>query len=141
MYTVEGSMASFHMRSSPGINVATTLGGEKLSPRFVEWVAVTPGASVRLVRGKFGTLVTGSGEFTAMSASPPPGASPRFSGLPTLLAHPPAVKEKMPQLSGWPSYLKGRVPWILPALFGGPSKAWSQRHRSTPPGTPRMETT
>ena len=37
------------------------------------------------------------GEFTAISASPPPGASPRLVVLPTLLAQP---LVRMPQLSG-----------------------------------------
>ncbi len=56
-----------------------------------------------------------------------PGSSP-FSANQSLC---------LPQLSGWPSYLKGSVP----LLFGGPSSVLFQRHRSTPPGTPRMETT
>src|SRR6266436_6238991 len=140
MYPVEGSSAvSFHMRSSPGTNAATTLGGVKnVSPRFLELVAVTPGASVRLLKARFGMAeLLGSGAFTAMSASPPPGATPRFVGLPTLLTQPPPAKPKMPQLSGWPSYLKGNVPLAL----GAPSMAWDQRQRSTPPGTPRIDST
>src|SRR6266478_7318746 len=140
MYTVEGSLtASFHMRSSPGTNAATTLGGvKKVSPRFLELVAVTPGASVRLLKARFGMAeLLGSGAFTAISASPPPGATPRFVGLPTLLTQPPPVSPKMPQLSGWPSYLKGRVPLAL----GAPSMGWDQRQRSTPPGTPRIDST
>src|SRR6266571_7761844 len=113
MYTVETSFtASFHMRSSAGTSAATTLGGVKnVSPRFLELVAVTPGARVRLVNARFGMAeLFGSGAFTAMSASPPPGATPRLVGLPTFWAHPPPLSPKMPQLSGWPSYLKGRVP-------------------------------
>src|SRR5947208_1667260 len=67
------SVASFHMRSSPGIKAATTLGAVKLSPRLLECVAVTRGAKVRLVRGTLGTLeLLGSGAFMAISASPPP---------------------------------------------------------------------
>src|SRR5437660_1613391 len=84
MYTVEGSSAaSFHMRSSPGTNAATTFGGvKKVSPRFLELVAVTPGASVRLLKARFGMAeLLGSGPFTAMSASPPPGATPRLVRL------------------------------------------------------------
>ena|SRR5207302_7556867 len=120
-------MASFHWRSSTGIAAATTLGGLKLSPRFVECVAVTPGASVRLVSGRFGMFeFVGSGALTAMSASPPPGAIPRLLGSPTLLAQPPIPgtgdKAKIPQLSGWPSYLKGRVPLVPGAVLGAPSK-------------------
>src|SRR6266481_3013166 len=127
------------MRSSPGTNAAITLGGaKKVSPRFLELVAVTPGASVRLLKAKFGIAeLLGSGAFTAISASPPPGATPRLVGLPTLLTQPPPVKPKMPQLSGWPSYLKGKVPLAL----GPPSIGSDQRHRSTPPGTPRMDST
>src|SRR6266481_9135346 len=140
MYTVEGSSrASFHMRSSPGTSAATTLGGtKKVSPRLLERVAVTPGARVKLVKARFGMAeLLGSGAFTAMSASPPPGATPRLLGLPTLLTQPPPVSPKMPQLSGWPSYLKGNVPLAL----GAPSMAWDQRQRSTPPGTPRIDST
>ena len=71
------------MRSSPGTNAATTLGGvKKVSPRFLELVAVTPGASVRLLMARFGIAeLLGSGAFTAMSASPPPGATPRLLGV------------------------------------------------------------
>src|SRR6266436_3577938 len=140
MYPVKGSsVASFHMRSSPGTNAATTLGGvKKVSPRFRELVAVTPGARVRLVKARLGIAeLLGSGAFTAISASPPPGATPRLVGLPTLLTQPPPVKPKMPQLSGWPSYLKGRVP----LLFGPPSTKLYHRQRSTPPGTPRIDST
>src|SRR6267378_3446874 len=118
MYTVDASFgASFHIRSSPGTNAATTFGGVKnVSPRFREFVAVTPGASVRLVNARFGIAeLFGSGAFTAISASPPPGATPRFVGLPTLLMQPPPRKPKTPQLSGWPSYLKGKVPLALGA--------------------------
>src|SRR5438309_8733852 len=118
MYTVEGSStASFHMRSSPGTVALSRFGGvKKVSPRFLERVAVTPGASVRLVNARLGMAeLFGSGAFTAMSASPPPGATPRLVGLPTLLTHPPPVNPKMPQLSGWPSYLKGKVPLALGA--------------------------
>ena len=119
--------------------VVTIGGGHSWAPKPAEMLEVERLAepSVPCVT----SVVDRKDQEARLAASPPPGASPRLSGLPTLLAHPPAVKEKMPQLSGWPSYLKGRVPLILPALFGGPSKAWSQRHRSTPPGTPRMETT
>src|SRR5260370_24237049 len=124
MYTVEGSSTvSFHMRSSPGICAATTLGGvKKVSPRFLELVAVIPGASVRLLRARFGIAeLLGSGPFTAMSASPPPGATPGLLGRPTLLTQPPTVKPKMPQLSGWPSYLKSKATlelvWPLLDLF------------------------
>src|ERR1700732_1034739 len=82
-------MASFHWRSSPGIRAAATLGGLKVLPRSVECVAVTPGASKRLVRARFGVLeLRGSGVLTAISASPPPGATPRLVRLPTLLAQP-----------------------------------------------------
>src|SRR5713101_6922275 len=112
-------MASFHWRSVPGTKAAATLGGLKLSPRFVECVAVTPGASDRLVSGRFGMRLRGSGALMARSASPPPGATPRLVRLPTLLAHP---LVRIPQLSGWPSYLKGRVPLIAAAVFGPPSK-------------------
>ncbi len=80
-------------------------------------MAVTPGAKVRLLTARFGIRVIRSGALTAISASPPPGAIPRFVGVPTLLAQPPPVKEKIPQLSGWPSYLKGRVL----SAFGAPS--------------------
>src|SRR5260370_1933014 len=112
-------MASCHSRSSPEIAAANVLGGKKLSARFVECVAVTPGTSDRLVTARFGILeLSGSGELTAISASPPPGATPRFPALPTLLAHPPmpgtGEKAKIPQLSGWPSYLNG----IVPSAFG-----------------------
>src|SRR5215831_10460462 len=131
--------ASFHMRSSPGTSAATTLGGVKnVSPRFLELVAVTPGARVRLVRARFGIAeLFGSGALTVMSPSPPPGATPRLVGLPTLLTQPPPLNPKMPQLSGWPSYLKGRVPLPL----GAPSIDWFHRHRSIPPGTPRIDCT
>src|SRR6266699_421183 len=119
MYTVEGSLgASFHMRSSAGTNAATTLGGVKnVSPRFLELVAVTPGARGRLVKARLGIA--------------------ELMGLPTLLTQPPPVKPKMPHLSGWPSYLKGKVPLGL----GTPSMGCDQRQRSTPPGTPRMDST
>src|SRR4029077_7451116 len=131
--------ASFHMRSSPGTNAATTLGGvKKVSPRFLELVAVTPGASVRLLKARFGMAeLFGSGAFTGIWGAPPPGATPRLVGLPTLLTQPPPFSPKMPQLSGWPSYLKGKVP--LP--FGAPSVDWFHRQKSTPPGTPRMDST
>src|SRR5258708_22139023 len=124
--------ASFHMRSSPGANAATTLGGVKnVSPRFLEFVAVTPGARVKLVNARFGIAeLFGSGALTAMSPSPPPGAKPRFVGLPTLFTQPPPVSPKMPQLSGWPSYLKGRVPLLL----GAPSMGRLHRQGSRPPG-------
>src|SRR5712691_1748513 len=140
MYTVEGSSgASFHMRSSPGTNAATRLGGvNKTSPRFMELVAVRRAARVRLVKARFGIAeLLGSGALTAMSASPPAGATPRLVGLPTLWTQPPPFNPKMPQLSGWPSYLKGKVPLAL----GAPSMDWFQRHRSTPPGTPRIDST
>src|SRR5712691_2904889 len=111
-------MASCHWRSSPGIKADTALGTAKLSPRLVECVVVTPGTSARLDNGKLGILeLEGSGALTAMSASPPPGATPTFIGLLTLAAQPPPTKEKIPQLSGWPSYLKGRELF----KFGAPS--------------------
>src|SRR5438132_4064593 len=127
-------IASIHWRSSPGMKAATTLGVVKLSPRLVECAAVTPGASDRLTTPRFGTLVPGAGVFTAMSTSPPPGATPGLVVLPTLFAQP---LVRIPQLSGWPSYLKGSVP----SAFGGPSTALYQRCRSVPPGTPRIEDT
>src|SRR2546429_319669 len=116
------------MRSSPGISAATTLGGVKNeSPRFREFVAVNPGASVRLVSARLGIAeLLGSGRLTAISASPPPGARPRFVALPALLTQPPPLSPKMPQLSGCPSYLKGSVPFAL----GTPSIDWLQRQRS-----------
>src|SRR2546429_226765 len=107
---------SIHWRSSPGIRAATRFGTVKLSPRLVECVAVTPGASDRLTRPKLGTLVPGAGAFTAISTSPPPGVTPGLVVLPTLPAQP---LVRIPQLSGWPSYLKGSVP----SAFGGPSTA------------------
>src|SRR6266567_3398806 len=116
MYTVEGSLgASFHMRSSAGTNAATTLGGvKKVSPRFLELVAVTPGARVRLVKARLGIAeLLGSGAFTAKSASPPPGARPRLVGLPTLLTQPPPVKPKITQSELCPSNTKARVPLAL----------------------------
>src|SRR5215467_6087895 len=127
------------MRSSAGTSAATTLGGVKnVSPRFLEFVAVTPGASVRLVIATLGIAeLFESGALTAMSASPPPGATPKFVGLPTLLTQPPPINPKTPQLSGWPSYLNGRVP----LAFGAPSMDWFQRQRSMPPGTPRIDST
>src|SRR5438309_522326 len=94
MYTVEGSStASFHMRSSPETAALSRFGGvKKVSPRFLERVAVTPGTSARLVNARFGMAeLFGSGAFTAMSASPPPGATPRLGGLPTVWAHPAPV--------------------------------------------------
>src|SRR5207249_10995520 len=78
-------------------------GALKLSPRVVECVPVTPGAIVRLTRARFGVPLVGW--FTAMSTSPPPNPTPKGSRL--LLAQPPCDILKMPQLSGWPSYLKG----------------------------------
>src|SRR5215472_4667079 len=118
------------MRSSPGIRAATTLGGVKNeSPRFREFVAVNPGASVRLVSARLGIAeLLGSGRLTAISASPPPGATPRFVELPMLLTQPPPFSPKMPQLSGCPSYLKGSVPFALAA----PSIKLFQRQRSMP---------
>src|SRR5260370_22999402 len=111
------------MRLDPGICAAKVLGGvKKVSRRFLELGVVIPGASVRLPRARFGIAeLLGSGPFTAMSASPPPGATPRLVGLPTLLTQPPTVKPKMPQLSGWPSYLKSKATlelvWPLLDLF------------------------
>src|SRR5712691_2134142 len=67
-------VASFHSRSSPGTAAATGFGFAKLLPRSVEWVAVTPAASVRLVTARLGTPE--AGKLTAMSASPPPSAMP-----------------------------------------------------------------
>src|SRR5260370_18984829 len=116
MYTVGGSLgASFHMRSSAGTNAATTLGGvKKVSPRFLELVAVTPGARVRLVKERLGIgELLGSGAFTAKSASPPPGVTPQCVGLPTLLTQPPPGKPKNAPFSGWPSYLEGKVTFGL----------------------------
>src|SRR5258708_36443158 len=131
-------MASCHCRSSPGIKAAAILGGvKKLCPRSADCVAVTPGAAVRLVAGRFGIFDRGLGKLMAISASPPPGANPRLVALPVLFAHPPFSNENSPQLSGWPSYLKGSVL----SLFGPPSSAAYQRHMSMPPGTPRIDTT
>src|SRR4029077_9371755 len=130
-------MASCHWRSSPGTKAAATFGGLNVSPLSVECVAVTPGAKVRLVAARLGILkLRGSGALTAISASPPPGATPGLVMLPTLLAQP---LVRIPQLSGWPSYLNGTVRFP----FGGPSAGTcgDQRHRSMPPGTPRMDTT
>src|SRR5258705_13231514 len=127
------------MRSASGINGGTKVGGvTKASARLVECVAVTSGASVRLLNGRLGIPeLFGSGALTAISASPPPGATPRLVGLPTLLTQPPPLNPKMPQLSGCPSYLKGNVPLLL----GPPSTKLYQRQRSTPPGTPRIDST
>src|SRR5260370_22751854 len=149
MYTVDGSLKpSIHIRSSPetialrgcGIgNVFAAIDETlKVFPRSVEWAAVIS-TNERLTKATFGMLeLVESGPFTAMSASPPPGATPRLVRLPTLLAQP---LVRIPQLSGWPSYLNGRVPLELgPPSKMGP-KDWSQRHTSAPPGTPRMEST
>src|SRR5438270_4637561 len=107
-------MASFHMRSSAGISAAATLGGlKKLLPLSTDCVAVTPGAAVRLVNGIVGVFESGFGRVTAMSASPPPGANPRLVALPVLLAHPPFSNEKIPQLSGCPSYRNGSVLFLF----------------------------
>src|SRR5213595_2639865 len=98
MYPMEGSSAaSFHMRSSPGTNAATTLGGvKKVSPRFLELVAVTPGASVRLLKARFGIAeLLGSGAFTAMSAVLAILVWHRAAAMPTLLTQPPPVNPKM----------------------------------------------
>src|SRR5207244_11242066 len=100
------------MRSSPGISAATTLGGVKNeSPRFREFVAVNPGASVRLVSARLGNAeLLGSGRLTAISASPPPGARPRFVALPGLLTQPPPLSPKIRKWSGAPPYLTARFP-------------------------------
>src|SRR5207248_10835851 len=72
---------------SPGTVALSRFGGvKKVSPRFLERVAVTPGKSVRLVNATFGMAeLFGSGAFTAMSASPPPGATPRLDRKSTRL--------------------------------------------------------
>src|SRR6266850_3703502 len=59
-----------------------------------------------------------------MSVSPPPSAMP--INLQPI--------DRIPQPSGWPRYLKGKVP----SGFGGPSSSGDQRCMSIPPGTPRM---
>ena len=76
---------------------ATTLGGVKNeSPRFREFVAVNPGASVRLVSARLGIAeLFGSARLTAISASPPPGATPRFVEFPVLLTQPPPLSPKI----------------------------------------------
>jgi hypothetical protein len=83
------------MRSSPGMRAATRLGWLNVAPRSVEWVAVMPGASVRLVRARLGTLPS-VGKLMEISTSPPPSAIPMRS-------HP---KAKIPQSSGRPRYVK-----------------------------------
>src|SRR5437762_13445270 len=97
------------MRSSPGTCAESTFGGvKKVSPRFLELVAVTPGTRAKLVRATLGMAeLLGTGAFTAMSASPPPGARPRCVVLPTLLTHLAPVNPKVLQLSGCPSSLNG----------------------------------
>src|SRR5437879_12212093 len=98
------------MRSSPATCAESTFGGVKnVSPRFLELVAVTPGTSAKLVRATLGMAeLLGSGAFTAMSAAPPPGARPRFVGLPTLLTHPPPVNQQTAHLSAWPPDVNGK---------------------------------
>src|ERR1700730_17212951 len=119
------------MRSSKGTWAAVGFGLLKVSARSVELLAVTS-AAARLTTARFGMfIVDGSGLFTATSPSPPPGASP-------LIVQ--ARVTKAPQ-SGWPSYLNGRVPVAAPAVFGPPSAFLFQRHRSRPPGIPRMDST
>src|SRR6266513_3865863 len=159
MAAVEASSeASIHIRSSPatcapaglGMLIAPPVADDvpilKLLPRSLELAAVTS-AKERLTKAAFGiatplNVFDGSGPFTAMSSSPPPGARPGLVRLPRLLAQPPV---RIPQLSGWPSYLKGRVPLFAAPVFGPPStigpSAWSHRQRSEPPGTPRIEPT
>src|SRR5436853_2381457 len=159
METVEwSSKASIQHRSSPGTCAAPALARLiappvaidvpilKVWPRSLELAAVTS-AKERLTKATFGIatplyVFAGSGPFTAMSSSPPPGARPGLVALATLLTQP---FVRIPQLSGWPSYLKGRVPLFAGPVFGPPStmgpSAWSHRQRSEPPGTPRMEPT
>src|SRR5229473_2522478 len=112
MYTVDGSLKpSIHIRSSPGTIALTGFGiGNifaaidetlKVFPRSVEWAAVTS-TNERLTKATFGIgtelyTLLGSGPLTAISASPPPGATPRLPGLATLLAQP---FVRIPQLSG-----------------------------------------
>src|ERR1700720_1231774 len=48
-------MPSIHWRSSPGMRAVTGFGWLKVCPRFTDCVLVIPGASVRLVRPRFGT--------------------------------------------------------------------------------------
>src|SRR5882757_5668075 len=118
---------SIHMRSSNGTPVVAGLGVLKVSARLVDLLPVTS-AALRLTTARLGMFAfEGSGAFTATSPSPPPGANPLElqNGV-----------TNMPQ-SGWPSYLKGRVP----SAFGPPSAILYQRHRSRPPGTPRMDST
>src|SRR6201982_1932519 len=115
------------MRSSKGTPVVAGSGVLNASARFVEWLPVTS-AALRLTTAKLGMFAFDeSGAFTATSPSPPPGANPLSlqNGV-TNMAQ-----------SGWPSYLNGRVP----SAFGPPSAVLYQRHRSRPPGTPRMDST
>src|SRR5437660_10450924 len=128
MYTWEGSLKpSMHLRSSKGTPAVVGFGVLNASPRLVDLLPVTS-AALRLTTATLGMFeFEGSGLFTATSPSPPPGANP--------LAVQNGVTN-MPQ-SGWPSYLNGRVP----SAFGPPSAVLYQRHRSRPPGTPRMDST
>src|SRR5256885_583557 len=105
MATVEASSkASIHIRSSPGTCAAPALSKLiappvaidvpilKVWPRSLELAAVTS-ANERLTKATFGIatplkVFDGSGPFTAMSSSPPPGARPGLVRLPTLLAQP-----------------------------------------------------
>src|ERR1700704_3479382 len=115
------------MRSSKGTPAVAGLGGLKVSARLVDLLPVIS-AALRLTTAKLGMFAfDGSGLFTATSPSPPPGATP--------LALQNGVTN-IPQ-SGWPSYLNGSVP----SVFGPPSAVLYQRHRSRPPGTPRMDST
>src|SRR5260370_39711749 len=118
MYTVDGSLKpSIHIRSSPGTIALTGFGiGNvfaaidetlKVFPRSVEWAAGIS-TNERLPKATFGMLeLLEAGPFTAMSASQPPGATPRLGRLPTCLPQP---LVRIPPLHGWHSYLNGRVP-------------------------------
>src|SRR5260370_16894526 len=144
MYTVDGSLKpSIHIRSSPetialrgcGIgNVFAAIDETlKVFPRSVEWAAVIS-TNERLTKATFGMLeLVESGPFTAMSASPPPGATPRLVRLPTLLAQP---LVRIPQLSGWPSYLNASVPFESSAPSKLRPTLHPYRHPPSPPDTP-----
>src|SRR6266481_4817142 len=113
------------MRSSNGTPAVAGFGVLNASARLVELLPVTS-AAVRLTTATLGVFAfEESGAFTATSPSPPPGANP--------LAVQNGVTNR-PQ-SGCPSYLNGSVP----SAFGPPSAVLYQRHRSRPPGTPRMD--
>src|SRR3979490_1180022 len=115
------------MRSSNGTPAVAGFGVLNVSARLVDLLPVIS-AALRLTTARLGMLeFEGSGAFTATSPSPPPGANSLElqNGV-----------TNMPQ-SGWPSYLNGSVP----SVFGPPSAVLYQRHRSRPPGTPRMDST